>query len=358
MIKKILFWPIVLLNILCCAGFLISGFSYLIPPVEHPTLALAPFAFPFFAIGVLFFMAFWIFISWKYAFISILTLLIGHVPMQKYAPITGPDEETSDNALKLISYNVHGYSMEGVPGRANSMDLILDYLKHSDADIVCLQESYFYPGQKERVDSIYKYVESFEDQALGIGVACLSKYPIEKVEKIEYESKGNLSACFYVRYKGELLRVMNNHLESIKLDQDDKDGFKSYIKKTLEDDSEGMEGSLRIADHIKKAAVIRQKQAEAIADLVGENPRNTIVLGDFNDTPLSYTNHVIGKNLTDCYAERGWLTGFSYANHGMYVRIDHTFCSNDFEVTKCFVDDMIDYSDHYPIITYLTKGGK
>lgn len=354
MIKKLLFWPIVFLNILCCAGFLISGYSYLIPPAEHPTFALASYAFPFFAIGVLLFMAFWIFVQWKYAFVSIATLIVGHVPMQKYAPVTSPDEDTT-GTLKIMSYNVHGFVAPDAVADTVTINLLKDYLKNSDADIICLQEAYLFPGKKEKIEHLYKYMESVEDPALGIGLLCLSKYPIEKAERIAYESKGNLSACFHVRYKGELLRIMSNHLESIKLSQDEKEEFKSYVKQALKDKSEGMEGSMRIADHIRKATVIRQSQAETIAELVGNDAKNTIVLGDFNDTPLSYTHYLMDKKLKDCYAERGWLTGFSYVNHGMFVRIDHTFCSDDFEPVKCYVDKSVEYSDHYPIITYLKK---
>ena len=96
-------------------------------------------------------------------------------------------------------------------------------------------------------------------------------------------------------------------------------------------------------------------QAETVAETIGSNPKNTIVLGDFNDTPLSYTHHLFDQKLNDCYAERGVLMGFSYVNHGMFVRIDHTFCSDDFETVKCYVDNSAAYSDHYPIITYLKR---
>ncbi len=354
MLKKLLAWPFIILNILCSLGFLISGYSYIIPPAEHPTLALASYTFPFFAMGVLFFMVFWIFFKWKYAFISILALFIGAVPMQKYAPVTGPDEET-DGALKVISYNVHCFAAPDVYKDTVTLGYILGYIDHSEADIICLQESFLPPKRMEEFITKYKYVERVEDPSISIGMTCLSKYPIEKAERIEYESKHNLSACFHVRYNGELIRVINNHFESTNISHNDKKGFKSYVKKALEDEDDGMEGSKRIADHIRKATVIRQKQAEAVAKFIGNNPKNTIVLGDFNDTPLSHTHHIIDQKLTDCYAERGFFTGFSYVNHGISVRIDHTFCSEDFKTIKCYVDDDVDYSDHYPIITYLKK---
>lgn len=354
MLKKLLAWPFIILNILCCTGFLVSGYSYIIPPAEHPTLALASYTFPFFAMGVLFFMVFWLLLKWKYALISIVALLLGAIPMQKYAPVTGPDKDT-EGALKIMSYNVHGFNAPDSVTDAKTFGLVKEYIRDCGADIICLQESACSEERKDTLASIYKYMKEIEGSDYSMNVMCLSKYPIEKAERIEYESRGNLSACFHVRYKGELLRIVNNHFESINITQTDKEEFKSYIKKTLEDNSDGLEGSKRIADHIRKATAIRQKQAETVAETIGSNPKNTIVLGDFNDTPLSYTHHLFDQKLNDCYAERGFLMGFSYVNHGMFVRIDHTFCSDDFETVKCYVDNSAAYSDHYPIITYLKR---
>lgn len=302
-------------------------------------------------------MVFWLFVKWKFALISIASLILDAVPMQKYAPVTSPDGDTT-GALKIMSYNVHYFAAPDCLNDTVTFGLITDFFKQSDADIICLQESSCSDERKEILASIYKYTEIIEVKERNMNIFCLSKFPIEKAERIEYESENNLSGCFYIRYNGELLRIVNNHFESINITQTDKEEFKSYVRKAIEDENDGVEGSKRIADHIRKATVIRQGQAEAIAKFIGKNPKNTIVLGDFNDTPISYTHYLIDQKLTDCYAARGWLTGFSYENHGMFVRIDHTFCSDDFEPVKCYVDNSVVFSDHYPIITYLKKATK
>lgn len=357
MLKKIIRWPLITLNVILCIGFLFSGYSYVIPPMEHPTLALANFLFPFFAICVFLFMAFWLFCKKRYTLISLVTLIAGYIPMNKYAPITPQEDRTPENSLKIISYNVHGFHTPDVENDTATFGKLIEYLVEVDADIVCLQEAYLNGDKKERLMSVFNNVETIQNDSLGIAVTCLSKTPIVKVEPIEYESEGNLSACFYVKYEGKLLRIMNNHLESVKFLPTDKEKFKGYVKGALEDD-ESMEGSKRIVDYIRKAAKERQPQAEALAELIGDGAKNTIVAGDFNDTPLSYCHYLIDQKLTDCYAKRGLFPGFSYTNNGMYVRIDHTFCSDDFEVAKCYVDNSVDYSDHYPIITHLIRAKK
>lgn len=357
MLKKIIRWPLIALNVILCIGFLFSGYSYVIPPMEHPTLSLVNFAFPFFAICVFLFMAFWLFCKKRYTLISLVTLIAGYIPMNKYAPITPQEDKVPENSLKIISYNVHCFQTPDAVNDTVTFGKLIEYLVDVDADIVCLQEAYLRGDNKERLQAVYKYVETYQNDALGTAVTCLSKTPIVKVEPIEYESKGNLSACFYVKYQGKMLRVMNNHLESIKLKSTDKEKFKGYVKDALEND-ESREGSKRIADYIRKAAKERQPQAEMLAELIGDDAKNTIVVGDFNDTPLSYCHYLIDQKLTDCYAKRGLFMGFSYTNNGMYVRIDHTFCSDDFEVVKCYVDNTVDYSDHYPIITNLARAEK
>lgn len=344
-----------MLNVIVCAGFLFTGYSYVIPPVEHPTIALANFAFPGFAVGVFLFLFLWLFFSKKYSLISLFTLIVGYVPMQKYAPVTSPDEEPAEKPLKIISYNVHTFHDPLIEGAdTGTIYKVIEYLHEIDADIICLQEAYLKPETREKLEPHFKYIDTYGKDDKGTAVTVLSKTPIKKCEPIAYDSDNNLSACFYVEYQGKTLRVINNHFESIHIKSEDRQDFKAYMKNAFEDE-ESMQGSKRIFSFIRDAAVKRQPQAEAVAKVIGDNAKNTIVVGDFNDPPLSYSHYLIDQKLTDCYAKRGLFTGFSYTNNAMYVRIDHAFCSDDFEVVKCYVDNTVDFSDHYPIITYLTR---
>ncbi|MCF0208592.1 MAG: endonuclease/exonuclease/phosphatase family protein [Bacteroidaceae bacterium] len=353
MLKKCIVWPLLALNILVCVGFLCAGYSYLLPPLDYPILTLASYSFPFLAVGVIGFLLFWLFFKWKYALISFAALIVGYVPMHKYAPINLPQDEPKE-VLKIITYNVHCFTSPHIEGDSLNIALLIDYLKKSDADIICLQEAYEYLDVTAKFKKEFKYVKAFDIPVTSAAVMCISKYPIEKVESLDYESKGNLSACYYVRYKGELLRVVNNHFESLALTPDDKEKFKSYIKGSFENDS-SMAGSRRIFSQLKKATMQRQPEVEYVANFIGDDAKNTIVLGDFNDTPLSYCHHLIDQKLTDCYAACGMLMGYSYVNNGMFVRIDHTFCSSDFKPVKCYVDDEAYFSDHFPLITYLSR---
>ena len=108
--------------------------------------------------------------------------------------------------------------------------------------------------------------------------------------------------------------------------------------------------------YLKKLSASAQKrapQAELVSEFIKENSNiSTIVCGDFNDIPLSYTHYVISDGLTDCYQKRGRGFGFSYCHNAMRVRIDYILCTPDINPIKCWVDDEIKLSDHYPIISH------
>ena len=52
-------------------------------------------------------------------------------------PVNLP-EDMPDDVIKVLSYNVQNYS--GRPRYDGSSDMIIDYIRECDADIVCLQE--------------------------------------------------------------------------------------------------------------------------------------------------------------------------------------------------------------------------
>ncbi len=241
-------------------------------------------------------------------------------------------------------------------GDTATTDLIARYLIDSKADIICLQEADLREGKwfgvREKFEKDYKYMETLCDDAAS-PICCLSKTPIERVERINYESVGNRSACFYIKYHGKTLRIINNHFETMGMETDDKAEFRSIVKGALEDEYK-QEGIRRIIRCISKATVKRQSQAEAVAKFIGNDAKNTIAVGDFNDTSLSYAHAQIDRKLNDCYADAGRFPGFSFEQNGMHVRIDHAFCSDDFDVAKCYVDREATSSDHYPLIVCLS----
>lgn len=350
--SKYVYIPILILNLVVGVAMLITGYSYLFNPNEHGFLALSGFFFPIFYILTFAFLFFWLLFKKTFALFSFAMLVAAYSPIHRYSPllIRQVDEMKS---LRFFSWNVHNFQTPNADAE-NTLDSIVDYLLLENADVICLQEAKLEGSVKDKFLDNWDNIECYNKEG-GTSVACISRFPIIKVEPIEYESKGNCSVCFYIKTDRDTLRVVNNHFQSVGFDINDKEEFPSIVEGVFQDESK-REDSKRILKCLLESMKKRAPQAEAVAKFVGENPKKTVVLGDFNDTPISYTHNCFDQIMTDCYAKRGKFLGFSYKQNSMYVRIDHAFCSEDLTVNRCWVDQNVEYSDHYPLgVTFVWK---
>lgn len=112
---------------------------------------------------------------------------------------------------------------------------------------------------------------------------------------------------------------------------------------------------------IAHSATERSEMVDAVEDYLAQHKDKPVILcGDFNDTPISYTRHrVASLGLTDAFRKAGQGFGFSFRRNAIRVRIDHIFCSKDFEPIQAKVDEEAPYSDHQPIsATFVWKNEK
>lgn len=200
---------------------------------------------------------------------------------------------------------------------------------------------------------MYPYVRSLE-VGNGNKMGCLSRFPILSVEPVVYKSVTNGSFILRLKMESDTLVVVCNHLESNKLDAHDKEVYEGLLKSPEEQNvkADGKYLLRKLAD----AAVIRAPQADSVAQAISrQSSKYLMVCGDFNDSPISYAHHTIGRGLTDAYREAGWGPGFSYNRNFLYFRIDHMFVNKSFRVLKCRVDNSISASDHYPLWCLVEK---
>lgn len=358
---KFLGYIILGLNGLFAGLLLFSAFSPYINPVFHPVLACAGMAFPAFLLANLFFLVFWLFIYKRYALLSLVVLISCSCQIRTYIPFNFPTKHVPEGAFKLLSYNVMAFD-EDKKHTENNPNPILEYIRNSDADIICIQE--FIMGvdkhhlSKNDVDKALKDYPYHTFTKVGKensnGLACYSKYPIISSRQLTYESLYNGSAIYELDINGDTVTIINNHLESNKLTFEDKAVYVDMIKSPEKEKiSHGMH---LLISKLAEANAIRAKQAQFIAtqiDSLGQRP--IIVCGDFNDTPISYTHRIISKNLSDAYVQSGNGLGISYNQNGFYFRIDNILISKNLESYNCTVDNTIKDSDHYPIWCYIGK---
>ena len=311
---------------------------------------------------------FWLcFKKWIHALIVIGIMVVTFGQWRKVVTINNPLKSqlstvnsqqstiNSQQSIKILTFNTHIFNNH----KDDSFERVVEFIKKCDADIVCLQEFgyyYRYGASKQEIlklfDSIYPYRHLwFKNQNKWgeNGLATFSRYPIIKKKKIEYKSADNISIYSDIVIDKDTIRVINNHLESNKLNQEDRE----IAKKIMADDNsrqEKIDAGLKVGSRLVSGAKNRIQQAEAVRYTIEETQHKTIVLGDFNDVPLSYTYNKICGNLQDAYAKGGqWGYHWTYNKSAMLFAIDHILVDQGFEIIKSKVHREMKVSDHYPL---------
>lgn len=337
---------------------LLIGYADRVDPASHPMIATLTLGYPFVIILNLIALAAWIFVKPLRAIIPVMALILAFGPVRSYCPIN-PITRSTDGDMKVVSFNIKSWSM----WKPDSSEcFIAQHLADMDADIVCLQEASTSDKNMEAIDSIMLSVYPHKDTAYykekGNMQILYSKYPILKHERIPYESKNNHSTAFYLNYDGDTLLVVNNHFESNCLIPADRADFDSIVSGDV-NTNQAREKTRSLMSKVAAATAIRAPQAVAVGLYLDRHSNlPTIVCGDFNDGPNSYVHHQMASRLTDCYATTGFGPGTSYHESHFYFRIDHIFCSKQFEPVRTLVEKNASLSDHYPIITWLKPTAK
>ena len=347
-------------NILVLVLLLSSYSTWNTSPIKSVYLAYLGLGFIFILLGVVFFTIMWFCVKkWTFGFLNLIVLIICYAPIKDYVPLNYPNTTIPDNSVKILSYNVRGFNWDLKKGWGNNS--IYKYIKESNADIVCIQEYLASVSQLEatseklRVTLGYPYAAITPLRGIGnhiYGLACFSKYPIKSVEKLPLVTSDNGSVLYTIDINGKTVSLINNHLESNRLTDKDKEIYASFFKDPKKEDIGKVKNNLN--ERLGKAFKKRAPQAEMIAKYIDEqNTDAVIVCGDFNDTPMSYTYNQISKNLVDSYVENGFGPGITYHENHFLFRIDFILHSKNMKSSN-FVVDKVTYSDHYPISTYLS----
>lgn len=337
---------------------LMVGYSDRFEPESFPMIAPLGMFFPFVLLANVLFVPLWIFVKWKRLWIPLLALVLAYAPIRTYFPINFCfSDEVPEDCIKVVSYNVCGFG--GNYKYEQAVDTVGGYLRRIDADIVCIQEDMGGKGGSgfEKMKELYPYNDTvhFSNSSVFNAIGIHTRYPIIRKERLVYASRANGSIAYYLQVDTDTVLVINNHLESTHLTQNERTRYQEVLKGEVERDSaetEMMAIFRKLASHMADRAV----QARTVNDYVETHSQYPIILcGDFNDTPISYVHHTMGTHLTDCFVSAGFGFGLSFNLKGFNLRIDHIMCSDYFEPMRCFVDNKMDASDHYPVVCWLKK---
>lgn len=264
-------------------------------------------------------------------------------------------EEKEPGTLRFVTWNVARFiEWKRNNNKGSQQRLkILDQLRKNGGDIVCLQEFFHSP------DSAF-YDNIAEIKAMGypyhyfsydpdgwkqyIGCVVFSRLPIVDSGMVRYFRPSMPEALLYVDVKAgkDTIRVFTTHLQSVQFRKND---YTAIEKVTSVEDSLLL-NSRTVLGKIKKALVLRSGQARVARSIMDNSPYPSVICGDFNDIPNSFTYHTIRGDMQDAFLEKGSGLGRTFSSLSSTLRIDYILADPVFEVKQ--IQRLVrNTSDHY-----------
>ncbi|MCE5347038.1 MAG: endonuclease/exonuclease/phosphatase family protein [Bacteroidales bacterium] len=357
--RRALYNILLAVNIFFAFALLISYLAAYVNPGNFALPAIFGLAYPYILLINILLIIIWAVLLKFEAFISIAVIAVGFAHFSNFIRLNRPDGGKA-NTFKIISYNLRLFNYFENKQIANSEVKVLNFLKTQKPDILCLQE-YFVTGdppQKEEAiktalgGKYYSHVKVFgRGRNKFYGIATFSKFPIINKGEIVHPGSASLTIYTDVLIRKDTFRIYNNHLQSFRLKKMERSFF---IEMTNPDDKVTGNDIKSLYARLKKGFVRRAQQAQIVKDNINRSPYPVIVLGDFNDTPVSYSYRKLRKGLNDSFVNTGYGAGFTYTgnyppNRIDYILYDNALINSYFEIIK------VNYSDHYPIVAYFRK---
>jgi len=347
-------------NLVAALFMLITLIGSILSPDKFLFPAYFALIFPVILVLNIAFVIFWLLARKWWFLLSLSLLLFSSSEIKDTFPVHIGNTENTLPTLRpihILSYNMmmSGKLKKHTQKKPNK---VIQYILDSNADIVCLQEfmvslkqEYITHADMLRIFRKYPYKHICYTQKLSTkmtGIATFSKFPILKKQRIYYPSLANLSIYTDININGTIIRLINNHLESNRITENDKT---LPIKLKDNFDADNVTGvTLHFSRKLGAAYKMRASQADIVAKSISKSPYKVIVCGDFNDVPASYTYTKVKGNLKDAYSETGTGFGWTFNQKFYGFRIDYVlYDSLAFKPVK-FHSDKVNYSDHYPVL--------
>ncbi len=349
-----------LANILAVVWLALCYAASIKNPAELRFIALFSLTLPFALAANFFFVVFWLLSSKK---IRLLLPLIALLIFHKMIPATfgyhflaKNEWQKTANSFKLMSWNTHGMGIYIPAEEKNLAKGIVELINKESPDILCLPEFSVnnLPSKNQSLRNIinendYKEYRLNTDHILNnkvvIGTALMSKYPLTAYKVFDLSPEIYLLQCDVQVKADQIVRVFIVHLHSFGLTDEDK----NFIEK-VKHNNENIKKSKPFFSRFNNAYVKRAKEADQIKAIVSKSPYPTIVCGDFNDLPYSYTYTTIKGGLSDVFAEKGRGFGRTYNLIIPTLRIDHVLYSKETLSLKALSINRTYLSDHNPVI--------
>ncbi|MBN9296567.1 MAG: endonuclease/exonuclease/phosphatase family protein [Filimonas sp.] len=344
-----------------------SASAYLKPSAYFFSDAFA-LGFPF-LLAALIVVIFWALLirQKRTAFFVLIVLLCGYNNIGKtvaFHPFHQSATDSSTRPLKVMTWNVfyflddHEMSNDGPETPLRKM---MDAIRTSDADVLCMQEYLSYQNikglicVKQVLDSMgYKYSfysgvqqYGFREGHSQIGTIIYSKIPFSDSGRVELNDPPKERLIYIdVQHNNKPVRIFTAHLSSLGL-------YADTAKTDLSQENIYAVTYLRkgsIARKLKHTGVKHEIEAHLIDSALRKSPYPAIFCADMNSAPTSYAYRIIRGNMQDAFLKTGFGFGQTYDALSPTLRIDVCFASPQLEVLDCTIK-RLKLSDHFPVIT-------
>lgn len=358
-LRRLLYFVLLGTNALLAISLLLAYLAPLVNPASFALPAFFGLAYPYLLLMNIIIVIIWAMLLRLEALVSAVIIAVGFTHFSNYIKLSKPFADKS-RSIKVLSYNVRMFNYFENNHGITSDKRIIQFLKNQKPDIICLQE-FFILGNPKVEESLMlaslggdyhshmKLIGSGKNKYYGI--VTFTKYPIIKKGEIIHPGSSSLSIYTDVLIGKDTIRIYNNHLQSFRLARMER----SFIEElAASDDKETLSEVRSLSISLKKGFVKRASQAVVVKNNINKSPYPVLVIGDFNDTPVSYAYARIRKGLNDSFVNSGYGAGFTYKgnyppNRIDYILYDNSLSNSYFEIMK------VKYSDHYPIVSYFRK---
>ncbi len=356
----------IIINIFICIVFLLACLSPYVSPAQWPVMGFLSLAVPYMAVLLIFSIIFWLIAKPVVSFIPIVTLAIGWkqlIVVCAWHPLNNFNPQTKgDSILRIVSWNVRG--LYGISNssytQSKNRTEIGALVNNLNPDVICLQEfNYSTNPRAQNAENINLFIRNcphyfFSNDITNkagnyfSGTILFSRYPIVNSGKVKF-SGPNAESLIYadILKGGDTVRIFTTHLQSFEFGPIDY----HYLEKIKDPDKETfLPASKNLYSKMKAAFLQHSFQADAVRKTTDESPYPSVICGDFNDVPNSYTYFHIRKDRQDSFLASSFGIGRSYNALAPTLRIDYILPDKHFNIRQL---DMVDegLSDHHLLVT-------
>jgi len=354
---------IIITNAIVVILFLLACLTAWLTPTKFWWIGFAGLLVPYLILLLCFSILFWLIVKPRLALISVVTLLIGWQQISVFFAVHTKTEfvkEKNKKSIRIIDWNVESFNglTKNKETKKHIREDVAATIIQLQPDIVCLQEfntSHLQGIQSDNLSLFsknfpYHYFSRDYKRSNGLyqsGCIIFSKYPIVDSGRIKYRVAESLIYAD-VLMNNDTFRIYTTHLQSFKFKKEDYDG----MDKIAEQDEEALAASRNIFIKMQLAFKRRGVQAKTVREALDKCTLPSVICGDFNDVPNSYTYFHIKGYRQDAFLQKGLGIGRSFIALAPTLRIDYILPDNNFEIKQF---DMVDegLSDHIMLVSDL-----